>query len=238
MLVQTQGVVLKQIKYGESSVILKVFTREMGVLSFMVKGVRKAKSKQKSALFLPLSLLNLEVNYQKTKKIHFLKDVHIALPYFDVYTNIQKSTVCIFLAEIMSYSLNEEEKDGRMFDYIYESLQFYDRKSEQYADFHLFFLLRLSQFLGFCPSCGAGIYFDLREACFVSESPEHQDYLAKEECTSFAHLLQRLENNHTDAFLPLSQRKVLLKKIVLLYKIHLHDLNEIKSLQILEEVFS
>ncbi|MEG1573125.1 MAG: DNA repair protein RecO C-terminal domain-containing protein, partial [Bacteroidales bacterium] len=203
-----------------------------------------SKTKQKTALYLPLTLLDMQVYHSKKQQIQYIKEAKIAYPYQNIYTQIQKSTVVVFLAEVLQKCLNEEEADVNLFRFLYQSLIDFDKETAHYADFHLLFLVDLSRYLGFAPQMissalqtKASLYFDLREACFISCRPTHPDYVENEN----AILLKMLFNYSTQtkpvAFCA-EHRSFLLKCLIRYYALHLSDMGEIRSLDILHEVFT
>ncbi|MEG1717606.1 MAG: DNA repair protein RecO [Bacteroidales bacterium] len=248
MIINTEGIVLRQIKYGDSSSILKIYTRLRGVQSFMVRGMRKVGSKQKSALFFPLTELDITAHIEKNQ-LHYLKEVKLAYPYQSLYMDIRKSGIAVFLSEMLNKCLNEGESDNKLFDYIWYSLREFDASKENFnADFHLYFLFDLSAFLGFYPrreENDKSKLFDMREGCFCVEPPSHLDYLNENMASLFRCFLLwkeqqekgMLEQGNERPQLNLSQRQQVLRCIVQYYRIQLPIIGEVKSMEILQEVF-
>lgn len=243
MIASTQGVVLQQLKYGETSIIVKIYTQAYGLQSYIVKGIRSVKTKQKSALFLPLTLLDMQVYHSKKQQLQYIKEVKIAYPYQEVYSHIQKSTIAVFLAEVLQKCLNEEEADELLFRFIFQSLITFDKEGENYADFHLLFLVDLCTYLGFAPQAIStqyaigDFYFDMREACFVPNKPSHSDCLDSERALLFRMLLTYRAQIKRPVFCS-AHRSDLLICLMRYYALHLSDMGEIRSLAVLREVFS
>lgn len=239
MLEKTRGIFLRSVKYSESSIIAVIYTEAYGRQSFMVNGARGKKSIVKAVAFQPLYLLDLEIYYKAGREIHRLKDVRIANPYATIPFDIRKSSEVIFLSEILYKCLKEEEPNSGLFDFIYNSLCFLDLTNHGISNFHIWFLFKLTQFLGIYPSSeNARIsnFFDLQKAQFVSHEPLHNQFTDKHVTGLFSKLfevdhasLERLEYSHHD-------RRLVLEKLLEYYHIHFDNLGEIRSLSVLKEV--
>ena len=239
MLEQTRGIFLRSVKYSETSVIAVIYTEAYGRQSFMVNGARSKKSIAKTVAFQPLYLLDLEIYYHANREIHRLKDVRIGNPYSSIPFNIRKSSEVIFLAEILYKCLKEEEPNKGLFDFIYNALSYLDLSDQGISNFHIWFLFRLTQFLGIYPNNGDVLgsnFFDLQKAQFVFAEPMHGQFADKHVTALFAQLfnvdqtsLEVLNYNHND-------RRLLLEMILEYYRIHFDNLGEIKSLSVLKEV--
>lgn len=236
MEVTTEGIVLKQIKYGDSDCIVKIYTRLFGLQSFMIKGLRKQGGKQKTAMFLPLSQVEFSTRI-KPNSLSYLKDCKLSNVYKSLYFDIKKSTIALFLADILSkVILIEGEKDEKLYEFISNTLSLFDSIAEEkVADFHLNFLLDLSKYLGIPPNTEKehnSNYFDLREACFVYNKPYHSDYIEEEECRAFKIFIENRRSQY------LQHRQLLLKTFTNYYKIQLSMPYDIESYKVLQEVFS
>lgn len=239
MLEKTRGIFLHSVKYSESSIIAVIYTEAYGRQSFMVNGARSKKSTVKSVAFQPLYLLDLEIYYKGGREIHRLKDVRISNPFSTIPFDIRKSSQVIFLAEILYKCLKEEEPNPGLFDFIYNSLSFLDLSDHGISNFHLWFLFKLTQFLGIYPSGDNALtsnFFDLQKARFVSHEPQHNQFTDKHVTLLFSRLfeidlatLEKLEYTQND-------RRQVLDKLLEYYRIHFDHLGEIRSLGILQEV--
>lgn len=241
MLEKTRGIFLRSVKYSESSMIAVIYTEAYGRQSFMVNGARSKKSIVKTVAFQPLYLLDLEIYYKNGREIHRLKDVRIANPYATIPFDIRKSSMVIFLSEILYKCLKEEEPNTGLFDYIYNSLSFLDLSDHGISNFHLWFLFKLTQFLGIYPRSEHALisnYFDLQKAQFVNFEPLHNQFTDKHVTILFSRLfeidhtsLEKLEYTQND-------RRLVLEKLLEYYRIHFDNLGEIRSLSVLKEVLS
>lgn len=239
MLEKTRGIFLHSVKYSETSLIATIYTEAYGRQSFMINGVRSKNTTVKAALFQPLYLLDLEIYYKDGRDIHRLKNARIANPYATIPFDIKKSTQILFLAEILYKCLREEEANSDLFNFIYHSLSFFDLTDSGVSNFHIWFLFKLTRFLGINPSQENSLisnFFDMQTARFVSHEPLHSQFTDKQSTVLFSRLFEvdlssidALDYTHND-------RKIMLEKILEYYKIHFDNFGEIKSLRILKEV--
>jgi DNA repair protein RecO len=109
MLSKTQGIVISYMRYRETSIVVNVYTSEMGICSYIENGVRSAKAKHKMALFQPLTLLDLEVYHKPGKGLHRISEAKCFFPYQAIPFDIAKSSLALFLSEVLSKVLKEEE---------------------------------------------------------------------------------------------------------------------------------
>ena len=235
---KTRGIVLQQIRYGENSRIIHMYTEHFGRLVFMVKGMGK-KSKLQRALFQPLSLLDLEISYKSVRNLQIIKDAHASVPLMNIHLQIHKTSIALFLSEVLSKTLTEEESNPRLFSFLYNSILQLNNNNELTVIFHLLFLARLTQYLGFPPVnrfSETKRYFDLREGIFTSSHPSHPDFMDREDSEFFSSLLDPGTNSHGSLRIPLD-KKDFLEKILQYYQIHLQGIGKINSLNILHEVF-
>jgi DNA repair protein RecO (recombination protein O) len=241
MIYQSRGIVFNQIKYSETSIIVKIYTELFGLQTYIVRGVRKSKTNIKSGYFQPLSLVEIVAYHKEGANIKNLKDIKISFTFSDLPFNIRKSTIALFLSEILSKSIKEEEANQGLFEFIDNSIKFLDITDSKIADFHLLFLVQLTKFLGFFPHgifTNENHYFNMREGLFQNTIPEHP-YFTDGDISKNIHLLcssnyENLNNLSIDN----SQRKQTLKKLVEYYSLHLPGINEINAHKILEEIFS
>ena len=177
MLNKTQAIVLHSLKYGETRLIVDMFTRSHGHLSFIVNIPKSSKSKFKKQFFQPLSLLEIETDTRPKLQLQKLADVRLSSPFSSIPFDAHKLAISLFLSEFLYHALRSEQRNEPLFDYIVNSLQWFDGQPGSFASFHLVFLMRLSRFLGFYPNLDdylPGDYFDLRESVFCAVPPVHR----------------------------------------------------------------
>ena len=240
MLVNSEGIVLHAIKYGESSVIATIYTNEFGKQSYLVNAARNKKSKNKASLFQPLFLVDLVAYQKQSNDINRIKEVKSSAIYQNLPHDIIKSTIAIFIAEILYRTINEQESYSEMFSFIKNSVLYYDLMDSGYSGFHLWFLLRLTEYLGFMPDLerkGFQNWFDMKKGEIVSFQPSHPFYANKEETEFLADLALIKIHELSKYRIPRKMRDSLITSLVDYYHLHFENLGEIKSLNVLREVF-
>ena len=240
MLTKTQAIVLHSLKYGETRMIVDMFTRQFGRLSFIVSMPKTAKSKMKKQFFQPLSLLEIETDVRPKVQLQKLSDVRLASPFTSIPCHPHKLSMALFLAEFLYYALRSEQRNELLYDYVESSIQWLDGQDDRFANFHLVFLMRLSRFLGFYPNLDhyqAGDYFDLRESEFLPAPPLHRDFLYPEEADK-VQLMMRMDYPTMHLFrMSHQERNRLLEVTLIYYRLHLPDFPEMKSISVLQELY-
>ena len=152
MLTKTQAIVLHALKYGESRMIVDMFTRDQGRLSFIVNLPKTQKGRLKKQYFQPLTLLDVEADIRPKAQLQKLRDIRLLRPFTSIPFQPEKLSISLFIAEFLYHALRGEQQNIPLFDYIESSIMWLDERDEHYANFHLVFLMRLSRFLGFYPN--------------------------------------------------------------------------------------
>ena len=240
MLTKTQAIVLHSLKYGETRMIVDMFTRQFGRLSFIVSMPKTAKSKMKKQFFQPLSLLEIETDVRPKVQLQKLSDVRLSSPFTSIPFHPHKLSMALFMAEFLYYALRSEQRNELLYDYVESSIQWLDGQDDRFANFHLVFLMRLSRFLGFYPNLEhyqAGDYFDLRESEFLPAPPVHRDFLYPEEAEK-VQLMMRMDYPTMHLFrMSHQERNRLLEVTLIYYRLHLPDFPEMKSIGVLQELY-
>ena len=241
MLVSTEGIVLHYVKYGENSVIANIYTREFGRQAYMLNVSRSKKQHNKTNTLQPLFLVDL-IAYQKdTREVQRIKEMKNQPVYQNIPFDVSKSTQAIFLAEMLSKTLREQENNPGMFEFIRNALLFFDLAEEGAPNFHLWFLFRLTEFLGFLPNIqkvGFRNWFDMRKGQVSPNEPPHPFFLHPEAtdvlCQLAALRLQELGKLKINR----EMRSSLTSRLVEYYQLHFEHLGEMKSLKVLHEIFA
>lgn len=240
MLAKTQAIVLRSLKYGEAKMIVDMFTRSHGRLSFIVSIPKSAKSKIKKQFFQPLSLLEIEADVRPKSQLQKLADARLAHPYSSIPFDPHKLAIALFVSEFLYHALRSEQQNAPLFDYVANGVRWLDGQEAHFANFHLVFLMRLSRFLGFYPNIEhyeTGEYFDLRESIFVAHPPVHRDFLYPHEAEKIR-LLMRMDFPTMHLFRMSHQdRNRLLEVSLAYYRLHLPDFPELRSLSVLQELY-
>ena len=237
--ISTKAIVLSTLKYSDSSLIVKCYTQEEGLKSYLIRGILKAKKGGlKIAYFQPLNQLNIVASHRNKGSLNTIKEVQISNPYKTIYKNIIKQSVVLFLSEVLSYSIKEEEKNNALFEYIETGLVWLDLH-DKIANFHLLFLLNLTRFLGFYPDLTEKEKrgFDLLEGNFT-DITSHKNIIYGNNFYQFKKLLGINFDNIENVSFNKLERQIVLKIIIQYFELHLDGFKKPKSLQILETVFS
>ncbi len=244
MIVKTKAIVLTSIKYGDTDLIVKCYTEE-GLKTYLIKRIFKSKTKRTSstsgkiniAYFQPLTLLNLTANHNNKGNLNSIREVSISYLYQSVATDILKQSVALFLAEVLSFTLKEEEKNEILFQYIETSLIWLDNHSNT-ANFHLLFLLHLSKYLGFYPETKDlnYHYFDLSEGIFTNNKPL-TDYVTGDKLILYKSLFGINFDTIEQLRLNAKTRIILLEILLNYYKLHIPGFKTPRSLNVLKNVF-
>lgn len=241
MLTKTQAIVLHSLKYGETRLIVDMFTRSYGRLSFIVSLPKSPKGKIKKQFFQPLTMLEIETDVRPRLQLQKLSDARLLHPFSTIPFSQHKLSISLFVAEFLYYALRGEQQNALLFDYVIDSIQWLDGQDIRFANFHLVFLMRLSRFLGFYPNLddySAGDYFDLRESVFLPAPPVHRDFLQPEEAQK-VQLMMRMDYATMHLFqMSHTERNRLLEVALTYYRLHLPDFPELKSLSVLQELYA
>ena len=239
MLHKTKGIILHTINYSETSLIVKIISPDFGLKSYIVKGVRSKKSKFKATIFQPFALVDMVVSNTDRAELQRISEINILYPYVDIPYNIIKSSIVLFLNEIVYKAIKEQHSDENLFEYLKNSLQVLDLKHENCSNFHVFFMIQLSRYLGFFPQGNYSSFtpfFDLQEGSFVGHSPHHPHHLNAIQSNLFGILINAQYDSIHQIKIDKSQRKQLLQALIKYYQLHIASFGEIKSLEILEQV--
>ena len=207
----------------------------------MIKGMRSRKTGKHNILFQPLFILDLELYYKPSHEMQNLKEFSVFFTPYDIYSNIKKSVVAMFLGEVLTSVLREESPHEEMFDFIEKSIIYFDKCTDGYANFHIAFLAGLSSFLGFEPGRQTekdDVYFDMINGVFVPVPPVHGNYANEEVSAVLADFFESSYDSASKISLTGKIRNDILETLVRFYSLHLPGLKRIKSLDVLKEVFS
>jgi DNA repair protein RecO (recombination protein O) len=236
MQVKTKAIVLSSLKYQEKSLIVKCFTESDGLKSYFVPSAYSSKkANQKIAYFQPLTLLEIEAIHKNKGTLEHFKEIRMAHSYYTINTDIVKSTLVIFLSEILHHAIKEEEKNQNLFSFLETALLWLDTHDEV-TNFHLILMTEVTKYLGFYPDDSEidFPFFDIKEGYFTSFQNTHT--LSDHETHLLKRLLQLKFDSDQKVFAGL-ERQLLLKILLDYYTLHLEGFKKPKSLEVLKEVF-
>jgi DNA repair protein RecO (recombination protein O) len=241
MLHKTRGIVLKTTDYGDTSVVVQMFTEKFGIQSYLINGVKKAKAKIRMNMLQPLHLVEMVVYHKPTTSIQRISELRPAVIFRSIPYDILKSTIVMFLNEVLYKSIRQQNTDEQLFDYIFNSIAWFDESTTLSVNFHLAFLLKLTRFLGFAPGMEVHSdhrFFDLQEGAFTSLQPHHPHFMHIDEAALFIALFAATFDNLDEVKMSNLERRNLLEKILVFYTLHTASFGNIHSHQVLQEILS
>lgn len=221
--------------------IVDMFTREVGRLSFIVPLPKTPKSRLKKQYFQPMTLLEIECDVRQRVQLQKLKDVRLLSAYTSVPFSPEKLALSLFTAEFLYHALRSEQCNEPLFAYVCDAMRWLDAVETGFANFHLTFLMRLSRFLGFYPNLDDyvdGCVFDLRAATFSLQVPTHRDFLQPDDAQRI-HTLMRMDFPTMRLYrLSRHDRNRIVDVLLYYYRLHIPQFPELKSLSVLQELWA
>lgn len=240
MLHKTQAIVLSTINYNDKYLLAALYTRDFGRVTYMVPKTKSKTSKVQKSLFSALAILDMEVEHQASRDIQRIKEAHILHPLYSISGNMTKTSIVFFLSEFLSRILKDTDEFQMIYNYLNHSIQVLEETDKGLANYHLVFLLKLTRFLGFYPNLEEyheNDYFDMLNGIFVSQQPLHNHYVNKIDSKALS-LLSRISYENMHHFLFSRQDRInIINRMLEYYRIHLNDFQNLKSIDILHELF-
>ncbi|PIB37242.1 DNA repair protein RecO [Reichenbachiella sp. 5M10] len=229
MLHKTKGIVLNYIKYKESSIIARVYTSEFGLQSYIINGVRSQRSKKGLALLQPLTLLDMVVYHKENKsdQLQRISEYKCAATFTSIPFEVKKSAMALFVTELLSKVLKEEDERGVVFEFLCHFVLELDQRKEGYESLHVYLLVHLTHFIGF------GIH---------QKKELQQDNILQKVNTNFDLIYETILtmnacNLDEHKTIENKLRKDCLSYMINYYTHHIEGFNELKSLAILSQLF-
>lgn len=243
MLHSTKGIVIKTVKYGETSLIVAVYTELFGLQSYLVNGVRTSTKKGpgKANLLQPGALLDMVVYHNELKHLQRIKEFKWAYLYQHIFSDIRKNAVALFMIELLQKSIKQPEQNEDLFHFIEDSFIYLDEGSDAVtANFTLYFAIHLASVLGLKLNDNYSKeknVLDLREAMFEKENPEHPYYINEPLSLHISQLLKVMQPQElTGISLNRETRRSLLNAMEHFYALHVTDFGSMKTLPVLKEI--
>tara|TARA_B100000795_G_scaffold112494_1_gene83361 strand:+ start:85297 stop:86016 length:720 start_codon:yes stop_codon:yes gene_type:complete len=239
MVETTKAIVFSSIKYAEADLIVTCFTKSSGLKTYLLRGVLKSrKGALKPSYFQPLTQLEIVANHKNKGTLESIKEVKVLYPYTTLHTDIVKSSLVMFLSEMLKNTILEEETNEGLYLFLEASFQWLDHH-EGIANFHTLFLLKLTAYLGFYPDTSAAHlpYFNLADGTFETE-----DFSVYCETGLRVAGLKQFFGINFDTISSLdltkTQRMDVLHLVLEYYQLHLHGYKKPKSLAVLQQLFN
>jgi DNA repair protein RecO (recombination protein O) len=243
MIFKTKGIVLRTVKYGETSLVVSIYTEMFGLQSYMVNGVRTftKKGPGKANLFQPGAILELVIYHNELKNLQRLKEFKWSYLYASLLSDVRRNAVALFMIELLQKTIKEPETNAPLFYFIEDALIHLDRAAPGVvANFALFFSLHLTSFFGFRISddySDRNNILDLQNGIFVHEHPEHPHFLEGQYSYLTSELLKVMQPDELDQLkLNHEFRRSLLQSYQNFYALHIQDFGSMKTIAVLQEV--
>jgi DNA repair protein RecO (recombination protein O) len=243
---KSKGIVLRSVKYGETSLVVTLFTELFGVQSYMVNGVRTSGKKSGSArasLFQPAGILELIAYQNQFSKLQRLKEYRWAYLFQQLFSDVPRNAVAMFMVELLSKCLKQPEPQPDLFYFMEDALHQLDTSSDKVmANFPLFFAIHLAVFFGFRISdqyTDETHYLDLEEGLFVNHQPAHPHYLQDREAAAVSQILKVMQPSELEQVnLNVESRRRITHALEQYYALHIPDFGTLRTLPVLREVLS
>ena len=242
---KTKGIVLKTVRYGETSIIAGIFTELFGLQSYLINGVRitSKKGSGKANLLQPGAILDMVVYHNEFRNLQRVKEFKWGYLYENIFFNVFRNAVALFMVELLQRSVKQPEPNPPLYNFIEDAFIHLDKTSDgAAANFALYFAINLSGFYGFRITdkySGTKNILDLMEGRFVEEKPNHLYYLENDYSRVISDLLKVMQPSELGQVkLNQETRRVLLHAFETFYALHIQDFGKMKTLPVLEAVLS
>lgn len=244
-LYKTNGIVLRAVKYGETSVIVSIFTDLFGIQSYLVNGVRTSsrKTQSKINLFQPGAILQLVVYHNELKKLQRIKESNWHYLYEHLFFNVAKNAVAMFIVELLTKCLKQPEASHELFQFTEDILVHLDKSNEtEMANYPLFFATHLATFLGLQITdnySAKNNILDLLEGLFIAQKPPHP-YFLEEPYSNISSQLLKIMQPYELVQIKINKdvRRVMMTAFQNYYALHIQDFGVMKSVPVLQTVIS
>ena len=228
-----KGIVLNGIKYKDNQDIVYLYTDTKGRSSCIFS------HKKRRTKLSPLSLIEFEESSPQKAELHYIKDVVLSPVLHDISTNVKKSAIAMFVGEFLYKVLKEEEANPPLFEYISKYVRLLDMLDEGIANFHLYFIVQISKYLGFSISTNTQSlnYFDIKLSKFAFIKPLHPQYFSEENTKILSNFLVIAPNQLPDIKLTGEQRLNFANSMIDFFSFRFDQRLNIKSLNVLHEIF-
>ena len=243
MQVNTVAIVLKTMNYGESSIIVRLFTRALGYRSYIINGVRRKKQNKKAALYRPMNIVRILCRDQSPEKLQRIQESYYEITYNELPFDVVKSAIGLFCIEVLTNTLKDLSPHQELFDFVQHFYIHLDNVTKSNAKIYLFFLSQLTDHLGIAPLQNHSkkrSHFVLNKGYFQEEyNLSHEDHiLSKNSSQHLADFLTSDINSYMEIGINRSDARDLLQGLIRYYQYHIENFQPLKSLSVLETIFS
>ena len=243
MLKTVQGIILRTVKYSESSVICEIYTKELGLRSYIMSGVRQSKAKIAYGLVRPMSWVEMVVYQRDDKELNRVKELKPGFVYKNIPFDLIRGSLGLFMTEVVQKTIKESEASESLYLFLQESFELLDSLEGNLSNFHLSFLSKLAVQLGFMPDYSfweeqnSQLFFDYVESFFCEEKPIHPYYFRAEQNSFIFFFLENPIEQSSELKISSAQRRSFLETMLSFYRYHFEHF-QINSYDILHQVLS
>tara|TARA_E500000178_G_C16965407_1_gene728150 strand:- start:660 stop:1412 length:753 start_codon:yes stop_codon:yes gene_type:complete len=236
-MIKTNGIIINHYKYSDTSVIIKIFSEEEGLISSIIKGAKSQKKKYNSSLIQRLSIV--ELIYKKNHKSDLVQIIDIKSKDYinNIYFNSNKRIIALFMSEFLSKIIKESGPNKSLYIFIENSIKLINITEKKIISFHLMFMIKITKYLGFYPTIIApnkSKYFDILNGIFTNIKPNHNYLLSGHQMKCWILLLKTEFTKFDELNFSQSESKATLKNLNLFYKLHVDNYRKLKSDYILD----
>ncbi len=242
---KTRGIVLRTVKYGETSAIVTIHTELFGLQSYLVNGIRTSSKKGsgKANLFQPAAILDLIVYHHELKNLQRIREFKWGYVYNHLFFDVIKNSVALFMIELLQKCLRQPESNADLYHFIEDAFIYLDESADSVAaNYPLFFILNLASFFGFRIHDGHSPqkqWLDLQEGVFTSEQPHHPYFLDPHYSEITSRLLKVMQPQELEQIgLNQETRRILLQAYLHFYALNIADFGAMKTLPVMQAVLS
>jgi DNA repair protein RecO (recombination protein O) len=239
MIGKTKGIVFRKLNYGETSLIVDIFTEEYGLMSYIMGGIRKPKARSGTVLLQLMSVVDLVAYHSERTKLHRIKEAHAAYIFQNIPQDIRKNAILLFLAEFCSKVIRQTERNPELYQLTEQTVVQLDQATGQFNDHHLLFMIRLADVLGFGPEGQTDPdqqFFDLADGRFVFDRPDHAWYTTGGETIQQYLQAAREIGIGTKLSTDRKTRNEMLDTLLLYFNLHIEKMPEMHAHKVLREI--
>jgi DNA repair protein RecO (recombination protein O) len=243
MIYTTKGIVLRTIKYGETSVIANIFTEMFGLQSYIVNGARSSSKSSKAHFFQPSSILEMQVYHNELKNLQRIKELRWSVLYKNILSNVTKNGVALFMVELLQKCLKQPEANADLFHFCEAAFMQLDVAADDVtANFPIYFALQLAYFMGFSLFNNYSEqrnHFNLHEGNFTGQLSTTETFVEADVSYHISQLLKALHPSDLRE-IPLNKniRRTILKVLENYYAFHIPEFGAMKTLPVLYELMA
>jgi len=240
MTTKTEAIVLNKVKYSDNAFIINLYSATIGKFAAIIHINRSSKNGIKSAMFSPLNIIETEVKIKDSRSIQSVLNCNNLLNPYNISNNVAKTSIALFITEILLKTIKEEEPNQKLFDFIKKTVLTLNYSANINYDFHLFFLRDFAKISGFgmtCNCCKDTPFFNLKEGMFLPMFTCVEESLTTDESLNIEKLLMS-EYNESVKHFNYETRTNLIERLLQYYKLHIHEFGNLNSIKILQEVFN